>query len=98
MIVLPDGVPTDGSLAQASNGSSAISAEGSDILFTSGGALYDRIDGERTVQVDESQRHGSSGGGVFQTMSADDLWRRAGRADRRAHRQRVGQYQYARIH
>ena len=73
LTVLPDGAPTQGSLAQASNGSPAISADGSCILFTSasGGALYARIDGERTVQVDESQGPGVSGGGSFQAVSVD---------------------------
>jgi hypothetical protein len=71
--VSPDGTPTHGLLAQTSNGSSAISAEGSHILFTSGGALYDRIDGEYTVQVDKKQAGaaGPSGGGVLQTASSD---------------------------
>ncbi len=69
--VLPDGTPTEGSLAQASNGSQAISADGSHVLFTDGGALYDRIDGQRTVQIDESQGPGTSGGGLFQATSAN---------------------------
>ena len=44
-----------------------ISTEGSHILFTSGGALYDRIDGEHTVQLDEKQGGaGASGGGSLQ--------------------------------
>jgi streptogramin lyase len=73
LTVLPDGAPTQGSLAQAASGSPAISADGSCILFTSasGGALYARIDGERTVQVDESQGPGASGGGSLQAMSVD---------------------------
>ena len=74
--VLPDGTAAAGSLAETSNGtnateSHAISAEGSRILFTLGGGLYVRIGGERTVQVDATQGHGSSGGGSFQAASAD---------------------------
>jgi DNA-binding beta-propeller fold protein YncE len=69
--VLPDGDPATGSLVEASNGSRAISAEGSRIAFTSDGSLYLRIDGERTVQVDESQGPGGSGGGTFQALSSD---------------------------
>ena len=62
-----------GSLAGTSNGSSAgaISADGSHILFESGGDLYVRIDGEEMVQVDKSQGPGASGGGSFQAASAD---------------------------
>jgi DNA-binding beta-propeller fold protein YncE len=70
LTVLPGEIPAQGSLAEG-NGSPAISADGSHILFTSDGGLYMRIDGERTVQVDESQGSGSSGGGSFSTMSAD---------------------------
>ncbi len=72
--VLPDRTPAQGTLAAAPAqgiGSPAISADGSRIVFTSGGGLYIRIDGERTVQVNESQRPGASGGGAFQAMSAD---------------------------
>ena len=32
-----------------------VSSDGSHVLFTYGGALYDRIDGQRTVQIDEQQ-------------------------------------------
>lgn len=75
--VLPDGTPVLGSLAGEPSGdkvdaSNLLSAEGSHILFTYGGALYDRIDGRRTVQVDEAQGGpGSSGGGTFQVASAN---------------------------
>ncbi len=80
--VLKDGAPVRGSLAAPPSGaavegsteigSPAISTDGSHILFTSGGSLYMRIDGERTVQVDEDQEgSGPSGGSTFQTMSAD---------------------------
>jgi hypothetical protein len=50
-----------------------ISTDGSHVLFTSGGGLYDRIDGDRTIQVDKKQSGatGSSGGGVLQTASTD---------------------------
>ncbi len=72
LTVLPDGTPAQGSLPEPIAGTNAISAEGSHILFLSGGSLYVRIDGERTVQVDESQGGGgSSGGGSFQAASAD---------------------------
>lgn len=64
-----------GSLAvgqEGQNGKQAIAADGSHVLFTAGGGLYDRIGGERTVQVDESQGGpGASGGGRFWTASAD---------------------------
>jgi hypothetical protein len=71
MTVLPNGTAVSGSLAQAENGASAISADGSHALFTSSGGLYMRIDGEHTVQVDESQGSSPSGGGSFQALSAD---------------------------
>jgi hypothetical protein len=72
---LPNGAPAVGSLA-AEKGSSVheqvISDEGSHVFFISGGNLYVRIDGERTVQIDKAQRvAGSSGGGQFQAASAD---------------------------
>ncbi len=73
--VLPDGTAVPGSLAESSlsvNGSGAVehegavSSDGSHVLFSYGDALYDRIDGQRTVQVDEKQGGpGSSGGGSF---------------------------------
>jgi hypothetical protein len=71
--VLPDGTPVVGaSLPEAHAGNNAISAEGSHIVFTYGGGLYDRIDGARTVQVDESQVGTvPSGGGALQAASFD---------------------------
>jgi NHL repeat len=75
LTVLPNGAPVTGSLVQSletQDGSQAISADGSHILFSSGGGLYDRIDGERTVQVDDSQGgSGAGGGGGFWAASAD---------------------------
>jgi hypothetical protein len=71
---LPNGTPASGSLVgKEERLQHAISADGSHILFTSGGGLYDRIGGERTVQIDEKQADaaGSSGGGVFQAASTD---------------------------
>jgi hypothetical protein len=74
LTVLPDGKPVVGSLA-GEPGTLArekeISVDGSHVLFTSGGGLYDRIDGERTVQVDETQGSGPSGGGSLQAASTD---------------------------
>jgi NHL repeat len=74
--VLPDGTPVAGSLAARPATrvlEQAISVEGSHVLFTSGGGLYDRIAGERTVQVDKTLpgAPGASGGGVFVGASAD---------------------------
>jgi hypothetical protein len=74
--VLPNGARTVGSLPEgvgAQDGSHAVSANGSHIVFMTSSGLYMRIDGERTVRVDEAQEgaSGSNGGGVFQTASAD---------------------------
>ncbi len=72
--VLPDGTPVQGALAAQGDlgiGSPAISTDGSRILFTSGGGLYVRVDGERTVQVDASQTGAAGGDGSFQTLSSD---------------------------
>ena len=72
LTVLPDGEAAQGSLPEAHAGNNEISVEGSHILFVSGGDLYARIDGERTVQVDESQGvSGAGGGGKFEAASAD---------------------------
>jgi hypothetical protein len=73
---LPDGTPAIGSLAaeKSSPGyAQAISDEGSHIFFTSGGSLYVRIDGERSVQIDRMLpgAGGTGGGGVFQVASSD---------------------------
>ncbi len=60
--VLPDGTAVPGSLAAKAGTpehEGVVSSDGSHVLFTYGGALYDRIDGQRTVQVDETQ--GGSG-------------------------------------
>jgi NHL repeat-containing protein len=75
LTVLPDGTPAAGSLPVDRGGQPRpISTDGSRVLFTSGGGLYDRIGGERTVQVDEAQGGpGPSGGGSFQAASADGL-------------------------
>jgi hypothetical protein len=83
--VLPDGTPVGGSLAaKAPVGHSTteevevpehedvVSSDGSHVLFTYGGALYDRIDGQRTVQIDEKQGGSApSGGGSLKAASAD---------------------------
>ncbi len=73
--VLPDGTAVPGSPA-AKAGSPAhegmVSSDGSHVLFTYGGALYDRIDGRRTVQIDEQQGgSGTSGGGSLQAATGD---------------------------
>ncbi|HWX44388.1 MAG TPA: hypothetical protein VNY52_03590 [Solirubrobacteraceae bacterium] len=68
--VLPNGTPVVGSLA---GGANAVSADGSHILFSAGGNLYVRVNGEHTVQLDESQAGGSGGGGQFVDASADGL-------------------------
>jgi hypothetical protein len=62
-------VSTNGTLARTSAGS--ISANGSHIFFESGGNLYARIVGERTIEVDASQGPGAGGEGRFQSASAD---------------------------
>ena len=76
--VLPDGTAVPGSLAAeagvsgVSQRESAVSSDGSHVLFTYDGTLYDRIDGQRTVQIDEQQgRPGLSGGGIFKTATSD---------------------------
>jgi hypothetical protein len=76
LTVLPTGTPATGSLAAEGADQSVrhpISADGSHILFTSGGDLYDRIDGNSTVQIDKKQAGaaGPSGGGILQTASKD---------------------------
>jgi DNA-binding beta-propeller fold protein YncE len=73
--VLPDGTAVPGSLAAKAGTAEhkgVVSGDGSHVLFTYGGALYDRIDGQRTVQIDEKQGgSGPSGGGSFKAASAD---------------------------
>ena len=73
--VLPDGTAVPGSPAAKAGTpehEGVVSSDGSHVLFTYGGALYDRIDGQRTVQVDETQGgSGPSGGGSFKAATAD---------------------------
>jgi DNA-binding beta-propeller fold protein YncE len=73
--VLPDGTAVPGSPAAEvgkSEHEGVVSSDGSHVLFTYGGALYDRIDGQRTVQIDEQQGgSGPSGGGSLQVATAD---------------------------
>ncbi len=83
--VLPDGTAVPGSLAvkapevahpverpASPEYEDLVSSDGSHVLFTSGGALYDRVNGQRTVQVDEQQGgSGASGGGSFKAATAD---------------------------
>ena len=73
--VLPDGTAVPGSPAAKAGTpehEGVVSSDGSHVLFTYGGALYDRIGGQRTVQVDEKQSgSGPSGGGSFQAATAD---------------------------
>jgi hypothetical protein len=73
--VLPDGTAVPGSLAAKADTpehESVVSSDGSHVLFAYGGALYDRIDGRRTVQVDEQQGgSGASGGGSLKAATSD---------------------------
>jgi hypothetical protein len=73
--VLPDGTPVPGSLAAKAGTpehEGVVSSDGSQVLFTYGGALYDRIDGQRTVQIDEQQGgSGPGGGGSFKAATSD---------------------------
>ena len=73
--VLPDGAAVPGSLpaiAGSPEHESVVSSDGSHVLFTYGGALYDRIDGQRTVQIDKNQGgSGPGGGGSFKAATAD---------------------------
>jgi DNA-binding beta-propeller fold protein YncE len=81
---LPDGTAVTGSLAARAaefeigerklfEHEGALSSDGSHVLFTYGGALYDRIGGQRTVQIDASQTSpaGPGGGGSFKTATSD---------------------------
>jgi hypothetical protein len=73
--VLPDGTAVPGSLAAKAGTAEhegVVSSDGSHVLFTYGGALYDRIGGQRTVQIDEQQGgSGPSGGGSLKAATAD---------------------------
>ena len=73
--VLADGTAVPGSPAAElgrPEHEGVVSSDGSHVLFTYGGALYDRIDGQRTVQIDEQQGgSGASGGGSLQAATAD---------------------------
>lgn len=73
--VLPDGTAVPGSLAATAGTAEhqdVVSADGSHVLFTYGRALYDRIDGQRTVEIDEKQSgSGPSGGGSFEAATSD---------------------------
>ena len=73
--VLPDGTAVPGSLAAKAGThehEGVVSSDGSHVLFTYDGALYDRIDGQRTVQIDEKQGgSGPSGGGSLQAATPD---------------------------
>jgi hypothetical protein len=74
--ILPDGTPVAGSLPKdpgtVSSRSSVVSVEGDRVFFTADGNLYVRINGEETIQLDES-RGGSGPGGseTFQAASSD---------------------------
>ncbi|HWY17819.1 MAG TPA: NHL repeat-containing protein [Solirubrobacteraceae bacterium] len=79
--VLPDGTAVPGSLpeeqvpiqhVQHTPVKGVVASDGSHVLFTYGGALYDRIGGRRTVQVDEKQGgSGPGGGGSFKAATPD---------------------------
>ncbi len=73
--VLPDGTTVPGSFAAKADTrehENVVSGDGSHVLFTYGGALYDRIGGQRTVEIDEQQGGpGTSGGGSFKSATAD---------------------------
>ncbi len=77
---LPDGTAVTGSLPsiEVKTGTYApidgvVSSDGSHVVFTYSGALYDRVDGQHTVQIDEKQGGppGPSGGGSFKAATAD---------------------------
>ncbi len=77
---LPDGTAVTGSLPTREIKTDTyvpvkgvVSSDGSHVLFTYGGALYDRIDGQRTVQIDKKQLggQGPSGGGSFKVATSD---------------------------
>ncbi len=65
LTVLPDGSPVAGTFA-------GFSADGTDAFFTADGELFARLNGERTVQIDESRGGtGPGGGGALKGVSAD---------------------------
>jgi len=70
---LPNGAPVAGSLATHWTARpSVVSADGSHVFFTAEGNLYLRVNGERTLQLDEPQGgSGPGGGGEFLSASAD---------------------------
>jgi hypothetical protein len=70
--VLRNGTPVVGSLAAQWEGRpSVISEDGTHVFFTAGGNLYVRVNGEQTVQLDETRGgSGPGGGGHFQGASA----------------------------
>ena len=62
---LPSGAPVAGTVV-------GISADGADLAFTANGNLYMRVDGDRTVQLDEARGGGGpGGGGEFTAFAAD---------------------------
>jgi NHL repeat len=66
LTVLPEGARVSGASF------AGISADGSDVLFTFGGDLYMRVNGERTVWVDQPQGgSGPGGGGSFRGVTAN---------------------------
>jgi hypothetical protein len=79
--VLPSGATVAGSPTGNEEGSglpvfstpfAGISANGSDVFFTAGGKLYVRLNGTRTVQLDEARGgSGPGGGGSFGAVTAD---------------------------
>jgi hypothetical protein len=62
-------VLADGRAVAAS--SVRVSANGSRVFFTTGGALYARVNGAETVQLDSSEAGGTGGGGTFQIATPD---------------------------
>jgi DNA-binding beta-propeller fold protein YncE len=64
--VLPSGAPAVGGAFVG------VSDDGSEVFFTAGGKLYMRLNGERTVQLDETRGgSGPGGGGSFAAVTAD---------------------------
>ncbi len=62
---LPSGAPVSGSLV-------SISSDGKDLFFTAEGKLYVRVNGERTIQLDEARGGpGPGGSGSFRALTAD---------------------------